>query len=160
MRGAEDRGRSPWKGECPCPQLWDRGPWTEQERGDTIPLSGALGTGSRGRQAHGWTPRPVSFLGLLFFAQLPSVYLSEQRGSHKEILDHIWVQQSHLEGFSSIPLLLASRGIFPLRCFASRIGNNQWMIPILIWIFREAEELLHSFSHLTTVMEQPLCRQL
>ena len=122
--------------------------------------SGALGRGSCGRQAHGWTPRPVGFLGPLFFAQLPSVYLSEQGGSHKEILDHIWVQQSHLEGFSSIPLLLASRAIFPLRCFASRIGNNQWMIPILIWIFREAEEFLHSFSHLTTVIEQPLCRRL
>ena len=73
------------------------------------------------------------------------------------MLEHIWVQLSHLDVFSSMPLPLAI-GLLPTLEFAARTGNSQRMGSILIRLCREAEELLHSFCHLTMVMEQSLCR--
>ena len=50
------------------------------------------------------------------------------------------------------------QGLLPTLEFAARTGNSQRMGSILIRLCREAEELVHSFCHLTMVMEQSLCR--
>lgn len=115
-RGAEDRVRSPQKGESLCPQLWGRGPWTEGsiEQRPCSYLGLQWWGGQLWEAGPAWAPHPAGFLGPLSFAKLPSIYPKEQRGHHKEMLEHIWVQLSHLDVFSSMPLPLAIRGFFPL----------------------------------------------
>lgn len=89
----------------------DRG----QHRAETIVLSGAPRVGGQlWEEDPAWEPHPAGILGPLSFAKLPSIYPKEQRGHHKEMLEHIWVQLSHLDVFSSMPLPLALTGIFPL----------------------------------------------
>lgn len=134
--------KEPQKEEGACPDLRGRSLWQRAGERRVHPIE-ASGWDSLGKQAHPQTPHTANFLGLLFFAKLPSASLGEQAGSQKEMLDQLWVQQNHLDVLSSIPLSLASRVVLPLRCFRARLGNKQWMSPILIPFCREAEEFIH-----------------
>lgn len=94
---------------------------------------------------HGHPIQPASRAHISMTNHLMFVSPSEQGGSQKEILDQIWVQQNRLEVLSSIRLSLASKALFPLRCFGARLGNKQWMSPIPIPFCREVEERIHPF---------------
>lgn len=98
---------------------------------------------SLGRRAPLWMPHPARFLGPLFLAKPPSVFLGEQRGCLKEMLSGLGPSEP-LGDTSSIPLFPASRAPFRLGfwnktskpavpCFGSilqrqRDPSTRWLI--------------------------------
>lgn len=129
-RDAEDRVRSPQKGESPRPQLWGRGPWTEgsiEQRPSSYLGPQGWGTAVGGRPCMG---APSSWLlGATFLCQT-AFYLPQRaaRESQGNVGTHLGAAEPPRRFLIHAPAS-GHHGHLPTLEFAARTGNSQPWVP-------------------------------